>query len=81
MFLFIKALLEGGSMSVARIQKAAKNYSPIYQNIEAPNNTGQCNHVEGDATAEFSLLHSTHIKLLPLRQWFNLKQERNYPPQ
>ena len=48
------------------------NQSPVDENVEAPDDAGDGDHVEGDATAELPPLHARHVKLLPLGQRLHL---------
>ena len=48
------------------------NQSPVDENVEAPDDAGDGDHVEGDATAELPPLHAGHVKLLPLGQGLHL---------
>ena len=45
---------------------------PLYEDVEAPDDAGDGDHVEGDATAQLPPLQRTHVQLLPLIQWFYL---------
>ena len=60
---FIKAELEGGACQLAGRQSVlqTRQFSPINENIETPDHTCESDHVEGNAAAQFSSLHPTHV--------------------
>ena len=45
----------------------------LYEDVEAPYDAGDGDHMEGDAAAELPPLQRTHVQLLPLFQWFYLE--------
>ena len=46
----------------------------LNQDVEAPDDAGDGDQVEGDAAAELPPLQGTHVELLPLREGFYLLQ-------
>ena len=44
-----------------------------YQNIERPDNTGDCDYVKGNGAAKLPPLQRSHVELFPLRQRLHLQ--------
>ena len=51
---------------------ATSRFSPVDEDVEAPDDAGDGDHVEGDGAAELPPLHPWHVKLLPLIEWLDL---------
>ena len=48
------------------------NYLPVDEDVEAPDDAGDGDHVEGDGATELPPLHPRHVELLPLIQRLDL---------
>ena len=55
--------------------KPVLHFSPVNEDIEAPDDAGDGDHVEGDGAAQLPSLHPRHVQLLPLSQWLDLNSK------